>query len=67
MKPIWYFVGLILLITGLILVGAGIYSLIYPGSEQKVLSNLHPNLWWGILMVIVGLIYWIKNRNVTVE
>ncbi|MBU2444969.1 MAG: hypothetical protein KJ666_05275 [Bacteroidetes bacterium] len=67
MKPIWYFVGLILVITGLILVGAGIYSLIYPGDEKKVLADLHPNLWWGIFMVIVGLIYWIKNRNVTIE
>lgn len=67
MKPIWYFVGLILLIAGLILVGAGIYSLIYPTDEKKVLANLHPNLWWGVLMVIVGLIYLIKNKNVTVE
>jgi len=67
MKPIWYFVGLILLITGLILVGAGIYSLIYPSDEQKILAHLHPNLWWGMLMVIVGFIYVIKNKNVTVE
>jgi hypothetical protein len=67
MKPIWYFVGLILLITGLILVGAGVYSLLFPSNEQKVLADLHPNLWWGILMVIVGLIYVIKNKNVMVE
>ncbi|MDI6779277.1 MAG: hypothetical protein QME25_03660 [Bacteroidota bacterium] len=67
MKPIWYFVGLILLITGLILVGAGVYSLLFPSNEQKVLADLHPNLWWGILMVIIGLIYVIKNKNVMVE
>ena len=67
MKPIWFFVGLILLIMGGIIVLTGIYFIIYPSADKKVLSDLHPDLWWGAIMVIVGLIYVIKNKNVKIE
>lgn len=67
MKPIWFFVGLILLIMGGIIVLTGIYFIINPSADKKVLSSLHPDLWWGAIMVVVGLIYVIKNKNVKVE
>ena len=67
MKPIWYFVGLILTLMGLVLVGNGIYYLINPDGNQTALRHLHPDVWWGGLMVVVGLIYIIKNRKVKVE
>ena len=67
MKPIWYFVGLILLAMGLVLFINGIYYLFTPVDKQTVLQHLHPDVWWGGLMMIVGLIYIIKNRKVKVE
>lgn len=67
MKPIWYFVGLILFAMGLVLFINGIYYLINPDSTQTVLKHLHPDIWWGGLMIIVGSIYIIKNRKVKVE
>lgn len=67
MKPIWYFVGLILFITGAIVVASGIYSFINPPEVKKVLSETHPELWWGALMMIVGAIYIWKNYNKVVE
>ena len=67
MKPIWYFVGLILSSMGLVLFINGIYYLLNPGSDQTVLKDLHPDIWWGALMIIVGLIYIIKNRKVKVK
>ena len=54
MKPIWFFVGLILLIMGGIIVLTGIYFMINPSADKKVLSSLHPDLWWGAIMVIVA-------------
>ena len=66
MKPIWYFVGLILLITGVIIVGCGIYGLFNPPEVKKILSDLHPELWWGGLMIIVGSIYVWRNKNVKI-
>ena len=67
MKPIWYFVGLILFITGAIVVVSGIISFINPPEVKKVLAETHPELWWGTLMMIVGAIYVWKNYNKTVE
>lgn len=67
MKPIWYFVGLILLVIGAILLLTGLYLLISPAETNSVLGELYPNIWWGGLMIVVGLIYVIKNKNVVVE
>ncbi len=67
MKPIWFFVGLILLIMGGIIVLTGIYFIINPTADKKVLADTHPDVWWGAIMVIVGLIYVIKNKNVKIE
>ena len=67
MKPIWYFVGILLTIIGLIIVTAGVYTLIYPPPEQKILASLHPDLWWGAVMVVSGLIFLLANRNKTVS
>lgn len=67
MKPIWYFVGLILTIMGGIILLSGIYNLANPPANQVVLAEKHPDIWWGAIMLVVGIIYIIKNRNVTVK
>jgi hypothetical protein len=67
MKPIWYFVGLILLIMGGVIFVAGIYGLLFQTREINVFSRLHPNVWWGGFMVIIGLIFLVANKNATVD
>lgn len=67
MKPIWYFVGLILLIMGSIIFLSGLYNLANPSVNKIVLAEKHPDIWWGALMVIVGIIYVMKNRKVRIE
>lgn len=67
MKPIWYFVGLILTIMGGIILLSGLYNLIQPSVSKVVLSEKHPDIWWGALMVIVGIIYIIRNRKITIQ
>jgi hypothetical protein len=52
MIPVWFFVGVILLIYGVIILGEGIYEIDSP--PPTVLSNLHPALWWGVLLIILG-------------
>jgi hypothetical protein len=66
MKPIWYFVGLLLLSMGVIVLISGILALMNPPPQQKVLANLHPDLWWGIIMTAAGLIFFLSNRKKTV-
>lgn len=63
MKPIWYFVGLILTVMGLIIFAAGITYLISGETPHTILGNTHPNLWWGAVMTAAGLIFIFTNKN----
>ncbi len=63
MKPIWFFVGLMLLTIGIIVVLAGIDHIISPRAQQTVLQELHPNLWWGGIMVVVGAVFLFITRK----
>jgi hypothetical protein len=67
MKSIWYFVGLLLTIIGILITVSGIFTLLNPPSEPKLLSHLHPDLWWGLLMTAFGLFFALWNRRKTVE
>ena len=60
--PIWFFIGGMLLIYGVLILGAGIYNLVSPPPvEQRVaLFEYHADLWWSILMIAVGLFYAIR-------
>ena len=66
MKPIWFFVGLILLVMGGIIFLNGIYLLISPPVVKTVLSEMHPDVWWGAVMVLFGGILFIKTRKQSV-
>jgi hypothetical protein len=52
---IWLFIGSLLLVYGLLIFGAGIYELSHP--IHKTLSELHAPIWWGGLLVVMGLVY----------
>ena len=66
MKPIWYFVGLILLLIGLLIMLNGIYLLINPSERVTVLSEIHPDIWWGAIMAVFGGFMYYKTRKETV-
>ena len=55
MIPVWFFVGVILLIYGLIILGTGIYE--FSSPPPTVLANTHPAVWWGALLTVIGGIY----------
>ena len=57
---IWFFVGVLVLASGLIILGQGIYEFSHPGTT--VLANLHPAFWWGLLMPIFGGFYTFNFR-----
>jgi hypothetical protein len=60
---IWFIIGLQLTINGLLITGAGIYDLYFPPKSQTVLENLHPAIWWGAFMLLLGLFYSLKFRR----
>ena len=53
--PVWFFVGLILLIYGVLILATGIYGFNHPPAT--VLAELHPAVWWGALLVVIGAVY----------
>jgi divalent metal cation (Fe/Co/Zn/Cd) transporter len=53
--PVWFFVGVLLLIYGVLILATGIYGFFHPPST--VLAELHPALWWGVLLTIIGAVY----------
>ncbi len=57
--PIWFFIGSLVLVYGVIIFATGLYHLVRP-AQGVLLANLHADLWWGLLMIAVGLIYGIK-------
>lgn len=67
MKPIWYFVGVLLFLIGLIITISGLYSLFNPPVESKVLAHLHPDIWWGLIMVAAGCVFLLLNRKKVVQ
>jgi hypothetical protein len=55
MIPVWFFVGVILLIYGVLILATGLYELSHPPAT--VLADLHPAIWWGALLTILGGVY----------
>lgn len=55
MLPVWFFVGVILLIYGLLILATGLYEFSHPPAT--VLAHLHPAVWWGALLTFVGGVY----------
>ena len=60
---IWFFIGLLLTIYGVMIFGYGIYEAIsgnFPPGVQ--LTQLHTPLWWGGVLLLLGVVYVIKFR-----
>jgi hypothetical protein len=59
---IWFFIGALLAVYGLLIVGSGVYELANPPENPVTLAHLRPALWWGALMVALGAVYLTKFR-----
>ena len=61
MISIWFFIGLSLAGNGALILGAGIYQLVKPPLQPGVvLFELHANVWWGALLLVIGALYCFK-------
>jgi hypothetical protein len=66
---IWFFIGLLLGVYGVLILGSGIYELVLPpvaavqnGIERNIMANLHAAIWWGTLLLVLGVIYVVSFR-----
>jgi hypothetical protein len=54
---IWFFIGVLLTIYGVLILGYGIWELVTGKVANVVLANLHAPVWWGAIMLALGLFY----------
>jgi hypothetical protein len=54
---IWFFIGVSLAVNGAVVFGRGIYEVVYPPENRVVLYDLHANVWWGALLLILGIFF----------
>jgi hypothetical protein len=57
---IWFFVGILMLAYGIVLVVQGLLELHNP--PPTVLANLQPTLWWGVVLSLFGGFYSVRFR-----
>jgi len=57
---IWFFIGVLLTAYGLLITGTGLYELASPPESPVVLANLHAPIWWGAVLLVIGLFYFIR-------
>jgi len=62
MLSIWFFIGLLLLAYGILILGAGLYEIASPPPHPTVLAELHAGVWWGVLLILMGLFYSVRFR-----
>jgi uncharacterized membrane protein len=52
---IWFFIGGLLAVYGALITAAGVYDIWHP--PRVVLAHLHAGVWWGGLLLALGLVY----------
>jgi hypothetical protein len=65
MIPVWFFVGILLLLYGVLIFIQGVAEWRNPPDTalsrsnpfHATLANLHPTLWWGVLLIVLGAIF----------
>ena len=62
MIPIWFFVGGLLAVYGVLILIAGLSSGRAAGGREVVMQELHLQIWWGIVLVVLGVGYLIRFR-----
>jgi len=61
MIPIWFFIGIIILVYGLAIAITGLVTWSHPPAAVAM-TRLHADFWWGLLMIAIGLFYVLRFR-----
>ena len=57
---IWFFIGILLLVYGALICGTGVYELFVPPEQPVAMAHLRPAIWWGGLLLVLGVFYCIR-------
>jgi hypothetical protein len=53
----WFFIGVLLVLYGFLIMGAGMWELFFPPARTVVLAEMRMNIWWGVLLLLIGGFY----------
>jgi hypothetical protein len=59
---IWFFIGVLLTVYGLMILCYGIWELATGNISNVILANLHAPVWWGAIMLLLGIFYSLRFR-----
>ncbi len=54
--PVWFFVGVLLLIYGVLILVSGLTDWSNPPANVE-LTQYHAPVWWGGLLTVLGAVY----------
>jgi hypothetical protein len=57
---IWFFIGVLLTIYGSMILGYGLFELATGAMANVILANLHAPIWWGALLLALGIFYGVR-------
>lgn len=60
MISIWFFVGCLLTIYGVLILIAGWSDGATPAGREVAMRSLHAQIWWGIALVVIGVGYLVR-------
>jgi hypothetical protein len=58
--PVWFFVGVLFLVYGVLIFISGLAE--WSHLPNTVLAEKHAPVWWGGLMIVLGILYCGKFR-----
>jgi hypothetical protein len=67
LRTIWYLVGIVIIVMGGLVLLAGFIDVLSPSPPETVLADLHPGIWWGIIMVVIGGAFLFSNKGKVVK
>ena len=53
--PVWFFVGVLLFIYGVLIFGSGLLE--WKNPPPTTLAELHAPVWWGGILIVLGAVY----------
>ncbi|MBN2200554.1 hypothetical protein JW777_01215 [bacterium] len=60
--PIWFFIGVLLSVYGVLIFVSGVVRWLHPPAVRTVMEHLHPAVWWGLLLSVIGGFYTARYR-----
>ena len=59
---IWFFIGVLLTVYGALITSYGLFEVFTHHTSNVILANLHAPVWWGGIMLALGLFYGLRFR-----